>query len=179
MTLTNKSLEINKKLTEKEQRFVEEYLVDLNATQAAARAKYSLKTCSVIGYQLLRKAHIQVAIQELGPEKVLQERRKDQQKWQNREGELYLIQCLGFPYYKMGYTYNLAQRLAALQHGVPFKLEVVKTVKIDQASDVKNLLYRKYQDKLIRGEWLQFSPQEISQVMACFDSLELETIRMK
>ena len=32
------------KLTEKQQRFVEEYLIDLNATQAAIRAGYSAKT---------------------------------------------------------------------------------------------------------------------------------------
>lgn len=31
------------KLTEKQQRFVEEYLIDLNATQAAIRAGYSAK----------------------------------------------------------------------------------------------------------------------------------------
>lgn len=33
-----------KKLTEKQKRFVEEYLIDLNATQAAIRAGYSPKT---------------------------------------------------------------------------------------------------------------------------------------
>ena len=32
------------KLTEKLQRFVDEYLIDLNATQAAIRAGYSVKT---------------------------------------------------------------------------------------------------------------------------------------
>ena len=32
------------KLTEKQQRFVEEYLIDLNATQSAIRAGYSAKT---------------------------------------------------------------------------------------------------------------------------------------
>ena len=37
------------KLTEKQQRFVEEYLVDLNATQAAIRAGYSVKTADVQG----------------------------------------------------------------------------------------------------------------------------------
>lgn len=31
------------KLTEKQQRFVDEYLIDLNATQAAIRAGYSVR----------------------------------------------------------------------------------------------------------------------------------------
>ena len=50
------------KLTAKQQKFVEEYLIDLNATQAAIRAGYSVKTADVIGYQLLQKTSVQEAI---------------------------------------------------------------------------------------------------------------------
>lgn len=50
------------KLTPKQQRFVEEYLVDLNATQAAIRAGYSAKRASEIGYQLLQKTTVSEAI---------------------------------------------------------------------------------------------------------------------
>jgi phage terminase small subunit len=46
-------------LSEKHQRFVEEYLVDLNATQAAIRAGYSEKTAYAQGSALLK--HIEVA----------------------------------------------------------------------------------------------------------------------
>ncbi len=46
------------KLSEKQKRFVHEYLVDLNATQAAIRAGYSKKTAEVIGYENLRKPQI-------------------------------------------------------------------------------------------------------------------------
>lgn len=51
-------------LTEKQKRFVEEYLVDLNATQAAIRAGYSVKTAKSIGQENLTKPDIQAAIQE-------------------------------------------------------------------------------------------------------------------
>lgn len=50
------------KLTAKQARFVEEYLVDLNATQAAIRAGYSENAASEIGYENLRKPQIQDAI---------------------------------------------------------------------------------------------------------------------
>lgn len=50
-------------LTDKQARFVDEYLVDLNATQAAVRAGYSAKTASVIGAENLAKPNIQKAIQ--------------------------------------------------------------------------------------------------------------------
>lgn len=51
-------------LTPKMQRFVEEYLVDLNATQAAIRAGYSEKTARAIGSENLSKPVIQLAIEE-------------------------------------------------------------------------------------------------------------------
>lgn len=52
------------KLTDKQQRFVDEYLIDLNATQAAIRAGYSAKTADVIGCENLTKPNIQQAIAE-------------------------------------------------------------------------------------------------------------------
>lgn len=52
------------KLTEKQRRFIEEYLIDLNATQAAIRAGYSVKTANEQGSQNLAKLSIQQAIAE-------------------------------------------------------------------------------------------------------------------
>lgn len=55
---------IKPKLTPKQERFVEEYMVDLNATQAAIRAGYSKKTAKDIACQNLAKLNIQEAITE-------------------------------------------------------------------------------------------------------------------
>lgn len=72
-----------KELTPKQQMFCKEYLIDLNATQAAIRAGYSAKTAEWIGPQLLGKSHVSAEIQaqmdkraakiEITAEKVLQE----------------------------------------------------------------------------------------------------------
>ncbi len=51
-------------LTPKQARFVEEYLIDLNATQAAIRAGYSAKTANEQGAQLLAKLSIRQAVAE-------------------------------------------------------------------------------------------------------------------
>lgn len=51
-------------LTEKQKRFIDEYLIDLNATAAAIRAGYSEKTANEIGSQNLVKLSIQKAIAE-------------------------------------------------------------------------------------------------------------------
>lgn len=53
-------------LTDKQSRFVEEYLVDFNATQAAIRAGYSVDTAYSIGWENLRKPVIAARIAELG-----------------------------------------------------------------------------------------------------------------
>ena len=52
------------KLTAKQQRFCDEYLIDLNATQAAIRAGYSKKTARVIGAENLTKPDIKEYIDE-------------------------------------------------------------------------------------------------------------------
>lgn len=53
------------KLTDKQKTFCEEYLIDLNATQAAIRAGYSEKTAYSIGNENLIKPEIQNYIKEL------------------------------------------------------------------------------------------------------------------
>ena len=70
-------------LTPKQQKFVEEYLIDLNATQAAIRAGYSELTAGSIGHENLKKPEIQAALTEararlaekteITPERVLKE----------------------------------------------------------------------------------------------------------
>jgi phage terminase small subunit len=52
------------KLTEKQQCFIDEYLIDLNATQAAIRAGYSVKTAQEQSARLLSKVMVQQAISE-------------------------------------------------------------------------------------------------------------------
>ncbi len=49
-------------LTPKQRRFVEEYLIDLNATQAAIRSGYSKKTAESQGSRLLSNAKVAAAV---------------------------------------------------------------------------------------------------------------------
>ena len=51
-------------MTPKQKRFVDEYLIDLNATEAALRAGYSKRTAYSIGNENLKKPEIQKEIQE-------------------------------------------------------------------------------------------------------------------
>lgn len=58
-----------KKLTAKQKRFCDEYLIDLNATQAATRAGYSEKTAYSIGQENLKKPEISEYIEKRMAEK--------------------------------------------------------------------------------------------------------------
>lgn len=52
------------KLTDKQNMFVAEYLIDLNATQAAIRAGYSEKTAAEQAARLLGNVNVQKALQQ-------------------------------------------------------------------------------------------------------------------
>ena len=57
------------KMTAKQMRFCDEYLIDLNATQAAIRAGYSKKTAAVIAAENLTKPYISEYIKKRMEEK--------------------------------------------------------------------------------------------------------------
>jgi phage terminase small subunit len=56
-------------LTDKQRRFVDEYLVDLNATQAAIRAGYSQRTAGQQGDRLLKNVEVAAAVAEAQAER--------------------------------------------------------------------------------------------------------------
>lgn len=51
-------------MTDKQELFIQEYLIDMNATAAAKRAGYSEKTAYSIGQENLNKPEIKQAIQQ-------------------------------------------------------------------------------------------------------------------
>lgn len=59
---------ITQKLTQKQQRFVDEYIILGNATQAAIKAGYSKKTAAVTATENLRKPNIKAAIEKRNEE---------------------------------------------------------------------------------------------------------------
>tara|TARA_B100000767_G_C19523111_1_gene433364 strand:- start:108 stop:641 length:534 start_codon:yes stop_codon:yes gene_type:complete len=58
-------MEKKQKLTAKQEQFCQEYIIDLNATQAAIRAGYSKKTANVVGCENLTKPNIADRVAEL------------------------------------------------------------------------------------------------------------------
>jgi len=77
------------KLTAKQQRFVEEYLIDLNATQAAIRAGYSTTSACVIGSENLAKPNVRASV-----DRALAERSR--RTGINADRILRELACIGF-----------------------------------------------------------------------------------
>lgn len=63
-------------LAPRQRRFVDEYLIDLNATQAAIRAGYSARTAEQIGWQLLQKPSVRAAVDAGQKDAALRARRE-------------------------------------------------------------------------------------------------------
>lgn len=61
------------KLTDKEEAFCREYILDWNGTRSAIDAGYSKKTAAVIAHENLRKPKIQACIKELMNEKLMEQ----------------------------------------------------------------------------------------------------------
>ena len=93
---------------------------------------------------------------------------------ERRAGFVYLIQCVGFPYYKIGISEGKAKvRLKALQTGVPFKLKLVKSVFVSSTVDTEGYLHSLYQAKRVRGEWFNFTDGELCEVVKKYEHLSL------
>ena len=83
---------MNAKLTPKQQRFIEEFLIDLNASQAAVRAGYSAKTAGQVGFENLKKPEIQQAVAKAKRER--SEATKINAEWVLRQAVELHLRCM-------------------------------------------------------------------------------------
>lgn len=105
------------KLTPKQQAFVQEYLIDLNSTQAAIRAGYSEHTAKQIASENLTKPDVQEAVQ-----KAMKERTERTQL----EADTILKEIAGIGYDEQETANNRLRALELLgKHLVLFSEKVV------------------------------------------------------
>lgn len=91
-------------LTRKQQRFVREYIIDLNSAQAAIRAGYSARNADKIGPGLLGKSRVSSAITE-----AMQAREARQSITSDRTlQELAIIAFSDITHYRLDDRYNVA-----------------------------------------------------------------------
>jgi hypothetical protein len=84
---------------------------------------------------------------------------------QPNNGYLYLVHCIGFPYYKIGVTHSdIDTRLSSIQTSLPFQLELEFAVLVNDVLVKEKELHSKYSQNRINGEWFNFNDSEIDTV---------------
>jgi hypothetical protein len=100
-------------------------------------------------------------------------------------GYVYLIWAEGTSHYKIGRTNNPAKRLKALQTGVSGNLQLIACVEYPNPASTETLLHRKFNGFRHGGEWFNFHPFVMPEVLGCFgvmtewDKQRLESITEK
>jgi hypothetical protein len=168
---------MTRELTRKRKRFVEEYLIDLNATQAAIRAGYSKKTAYSIGQRNLKFENVQQALNERIAEmsklsqdgtKILMQRLQQnlgvfRENIQGRNGVVYLLQADN-GLVKIGKTVNFQRRFAMLNTQLPYALTVLWLIDCSDCCAIEASLHRRFLSKRVKGEWFLLSDEDIEQV---------------
>ena len=72
---------------------------------------------------------------------------------------IYIVKC--DEYYKIGYSFNVVNRLNSLQGGNPYPLELILVRKLPEAKYFESVLHNVFKKFRIRGEWFKISPQNI------------------
>ena len=81
-----------------------------------------------------------------------------------KAGYIYIIHCVGFPYYKIGRSVNPKARIASLQIGIPFELQIEYAIAVKDMADVEYRVSRLYNSKCVRGEWYLLTDIELEEV---------------
>lgn len=82
---------------------------------------------------------------------------------------LYLIQCKD--YYKIGIASDVSSRLASLQTGNPFMLNLVCDYGFDNAEIIERSLHQRYRCKRGIGEWFTLNEKDINDISTVCEML--------
>jgi hypothetical protein len=85
---------------------------------------------------------------------------------------VYIVQCVGTTYFKIGKALNIDNRLSALQTGCPFELRVVSFIETDLNTEVEKHLHQKYSNNNFRGEWFHLGKIELQEIKELKDTIE-------
>jgi len=93
-------------------------------------------------------------------------------------GYIYLIRASGSDFYKIGVSGNPKKRLERLQIGCPHGLELIAELLVDSPELKEYELHKRWNRHLVRGEWFNFHPAIIPDVLACFDAVPFGSERV-
>ena len=147
-----------KRLSDKQLKFCEEYLIDLNATQAAIRAGYSKNYATAQGYKLLVNVGVQKQIQKIqaelrykaksgskiaGPEELLEEYTKiirfDPRKLVDKNGKFKELKDLDDDTAKVLKIFRITKHQEELKDGTIIKRFATSIVWLDKLKAINSI----------------------------------------
>ena len=91
-------------------------------------------------------------------------------------GYLYLIHCVGFPYYKIGITTGVPlERKKVLQRCMPFELDLLATAKTDELQEEEERLLFEFEPYKVRGEWFMLNGERLDLALRLLSELQERT----
>lgn len=77
---------------------------------------------------------------------------------------IYVIKVKDFPYYKIGVSDHLENRIHELQKVNPFDLEVIRTYQVDNQVALEHRIHKLFEDQRIRVEWFELREKDIKTI---------------
>ena len=161
--------------TAKQKAFIDNYLICLNGTEAARRAKYKGddNTLGVVAFENLRKPHIKEEIER----RWLSEAGVSNEEIRQRFGDgperrkskfVYLIEAEN-GLVKIGISSNVQRRLSTLNTASPVELWILAYAQPPSAAKLEKKLHNTYSDKRVRGEWFRLSHADVAEICSTFN----------
>lgn len=157
---------MSKKLTDKQERFCIEYVIDFNATQAAIRSGYSEKTAGAIASENLSKDYIAERIDELNVNrKVLKIQRTKAQSVKIKKRKVYLIRFGDTKFYKIGTSMNIPSRIKSMNGASPIDLHLICQWYVKDSFECEKVIHHKFDNVRHKFEWFNLEGMEESTIL--------------
>ncbi len=166
-------------LSNKQRVFVDEYLICLNASEAARRAGYNGKS-NVIGSQIMSYPHIKQAIQDrlaeisngvddtIKSNSILQLPVIAEKCTPNK---VYFIQAEN-GLVKIGIASNIWVRLNTFNTASPIELTLLFWIDSNEAKKLENSFHKIFESKRVKGEWFRLTSEDLTWIRSNYGIIE-------
>jgi hypothetical protein len=157
------------KLTLKQRRFIDEYLLSGNATEAARVAGYkgNRATLATVASENLAKPYIAEEVRRRDAQMrggTTRHKRKST-RCSLRVGYVYALRADN-GLVKIGRTVDIEQRLKTLHTMLPYELELLHLLPSSSIDELECYLHRYFREKRVKGEWFRLTIEDIEQLPA-------------
>ena len=83
-------------------------------------------------------------------------------------GSIYLLNTENTNFYKIGFAFDVEERVSDLQAGSPFKILIVASKKNISPRELEKRMHFEYRDRRTRREWFEFTEEEVNNIKALF-----------